>query len=1035
MKCTRVVLAVLLLCGGSAWAQGVGVLVGKVSDTTTQKALVDVVVTATSPAMQGEQLVVTDSSGYFRLPGLPPGMYTLRFEREAYRPLVHSDIRLRLDKTVQANVELLPEAIQAEQIVVVARAPTIDVGTSSTGLDANDQIINALALVPPGSRNSAQHSLESLAEMTPGARADDYGVAVSGTTSPENHFLIDGLTVNDPAFGLLGTPLSMRFVKEVNVLSGGYMPEYGNSTGAIMHVETKSGSNTLLGRVDGDFTPGLATGDRHVVLQDGSALTTRTELWNLGAVGAEVGGPLIKDKLWYFVGVETSATRYRVSQDFGRNVLDSDGNPVRTDADGNPVGPTDPGFNQTEPIPGVNSKHYFSDLRTLQYLAKLSYSPTANNKVHLSIWGAPTWSGGNNQIGMDPLSGLLERNPAFTLNGTTAALGHKMATNPFDVVANWALSSDDKRWLLDTTAGVHHQSREMLPTDGSQIGDLTGLASIPQKHKGAGGVSYALTDFFPIDPTLCTDASGNSLCPLNGSTGYFDGGPGFIDSFSANSFQGSIMLTRFAQLLGHHLVKAGVGGSYATLAHRRGMSGGTLMYEIGPDLYFDYPLFGSFTGPDQVTPMLNTTFNSSSKEMGAFIQDSWSILDEVTINAGLRYGYQALAGDDGKDAIVLPNQISPRVGLVYDPLKHFGKLAGRAKIYGNYGRYFETVPLDIIDRNFPGDRWVLGLTDGNGGRIPAFGWSGYNPNPGYISYQGGQRAVVDPDIKPQSSDEFVAGGEYEVLPDARLGFSFTYRKQNEVIEDMSVDEASSFFIGNPGYGMGKSMPKANRTYRGLTFYLSKSFSSHWMAQASYTYSQLFGNYSGLYRPETRQLDPNMTTDFDLASLTTNRSGALPGDMTHQLKLIGAGEVPVTNSFKINLGVGYSGRSGAPLNYLGRHPLYGDNEVFILPRGEAGRLPWVHSLDGRLAFTYKFQADTQATLLIDCFNIFNFQAAIAKDQSYTSADVKALQAGETLADLKRADGTAFDAGLINPNFGNPTAYQAPRTIRASLQVTY
>jgi len=87
---TGTVVLVVLLCfiGKPAFAQtsGTGVLTGTVVDTSTKSPVADVVVTAVSPALQGEEVVVTDSSGFYRIPSLPPGIYTLRLEKEQFRP-------------------------------------------------------------------------------------------------------------------------------------------------------------------------------------------------------------------------------------------------------------------------------------------------------------------------------------------------------------------------------------------------------------------------------------------------------------------------------------------------------------------------------------------------------------------------------------------------------------------------------------------------------------------------------------------------------------------------------------------------------------------------------------------------------------------------------------------------------------------------------------------------------------------------------------------------------------------------------------
>ena len=91
-----------LLCGSTAFAQITGsTLTGNVVDAATKAPVADVVVTATSPAMQGEQVVVTDSTGLYRVPQLPPGTYTLRFEKESYRPFARAGIEVAADRTLR----------------------------------------------------------------------------------------------------------------------------------------------------------------------------------------------------------------------------------------------------------------------------------------------------------------------------------------------------------------------------------------------------------------------------------------------------------------------------------------------------------------------------------------------------------------------------------------------------------------------------------------------------------------------------------------------------------------------------------------------------------------------------------------------------------------------------------------------------------------------------------------------------------------------------------------------------------------------
>jgi hypothetical protein len=224
----------------------------------------------------------------------------------------------------------------------------------------------------------------------------------------------------------------------------------------------------------------------------------------------------------------------------------------------------------------------------------------------------------------------------------------------------------------------------------------------------------------------------------------------------------------------------------------------------------------------------------------------------------------------------------------------------------------------------------------------------------------------------------------------------------------------------------------------VTLFFQKSFADLWLAQASYTWARLQGNYEGLFRSDNGQLDPNINSDFDLVSLLPNRTGLLPADRTHQIKAFGAREFVLRSGLSLNLGLSYRGASGTPFSYLGSHVDYGAAQAYILPRGTGGRLPWMHRFDSRLAVNYKLTRDVTASLSLDVFNLFNFQAATAYDQNYTYSNVLPIVGG-TKADLPGklvdTDGNPLSADVVNKNFGKPTAYQSPRSFRFGARVSF
>jgi hypothetical protein len=998
------------------------VLVGTVRDAATQQPLRDVVVSVTSPSLQGEQTVVTDAAGQYRVPNLPPGVYTVRLEGDGHRPFSRGAINVRTDTTLRVNADLLPEGLQAQEVVVVGTAPTVDVGSTTTGVSINQDFISRLALNPPSSKGAASRSFEALAEVAPGAAADTYGVSISGTTSPENNYVIDGVTVNNPGFGILGTPLSAEFIKEVNVITGGYMPEYGRAEGGTISVVTKSGGNELHGSIFASITPGALEGARRQVQSAASTISTSVKLSSLRDFGFEIGGPIIRDKLWFYAGATPSFSTYGLTR--GLNSVNT------TTGNGYAI----PGATASRSAQGSG----------FTYLGKLTWAAGKDDTVSLSVFGTPATSGGNGTYGINPTTGQVEILTNGTpqpiskgiLNGQLSALAHQYVSNATDTVIKWQHAADNKRTLFDGTLSWHRENQAIRASDGSQLGDPTGLASVSQVYWQRNGPAHSINDFEASSASRSACSMPTTDCSVGT---YYTGGPGYLRETTLDRWQARGVLTRLFTALGHHVAKAGVDLEAVRYDAARGYSGGRLYNESTDGTTFsEYRTYGFLVGPDNADVVTAFHAVSTSYTLGGYLQDSWSILDKVTLNVGLRYDTQLLYGSDGNLAVALSNEVSPRVGVIWDPTQ-----SGRAKIFASYARFYESMPLDAIDRSIPGERQITATHQGSPNGPLVAQNAAAEPNQQYVNV-GAEKDPVDPNLQAQSSDELVIGAEYQVFANARIGAQYTHRQQNRVIEDMSRDEAQTYFIGNPGYGIAKDFPKPVRNYDAGTFFFQKTFSDLWLAQASYTVSRLYGNWAGLFHPETGQLDPNINSDFDLISLTANRMGPLPGDHTHSLKIYVAKDFLVSGAI-FDLGLGFKSMSGGPTSYFGAHAIYGADQAYILPRGSGDRLPWVHEFDLHFAAGMKLAKESDVRLSVDIFNLFNFQAATLTDQTYTLRSVAPIPNG-TVADLpppmgmgmgklKNADGSTFNTADRNLNFGKPIAYQAPLQARFGAKVTF
>jgi len=154
-------------------------LIGTVLNANNGPPLADVTVTASSPSLQGGLKAVTDAQGRYRLSSLPPGDYTLTFEKQGFKPYTRSAIQLRLNRTVVVNVELLRES-PAEVVEIVSAPTTIDMGSTVMGVNVDQEFIKRIAVARPGGQGGAARSYDSLAELAPGARSDSYSVSLNG---------------------------------------------------------------------------------------------------------------------------------------------------------------------------------------------------------------------------------------------------------------------------------------------------------------------------------------------------------------------------------------------------------------------------------------------------------------------------------------------------------------------------------------------------------------------------------------------------------------------------------------------------------------------------------------------------------------------------------------------------------------------------------------------------------------------------------------------------------------------------------------
>src|SRR5258705_7344681 len=298
--------AVLLLLLIAATAHGqttTGTLAGRIADAQGF-VMPGVIVTATGP--QGAKSAVTDGEGRFSLPFLTPGRYTVQAELQGFKTIDRSDIDVRLDQRV--DLAMTMEIGDLTESVTVVGAPAQLNPTSATLTSSLDSA--TLASLPVGRRFS------DTLYLAPGVSSSgNLGTAnpsVSGASGLESQYVVDGVNITNGGYGALGsysivfgslgngTPYD--FIQEVQGKTGGYEAEFGESTGGVINVVTKSGSNDLRGSVFGYTHPdSFENAWRQVRTVNGTVNTTQSQLTD---VGVTVGGPVQHDHIFYFGAID-----------------------------------------------------------------------------------------------------------------------------------------------------------------------------------------------------------------------------------------------------------------------------------------------------------------------------------------------------------------------------------------------------------------------------------------------------------------------------------------------------------------------------------------------------------------------------------------------------------------------------------------------------------------------------------------------------------------------------------------------------------
>jgi outer membrane receptor protein involved in Fe transport len=287
-------LAVALLWALPAFTQGNpnGKLSGRV--TSGDQPLPGVTVTVTSPNLQGTRSAVTSATGDYLFPSLPPGEYDVTFEAQGLQP-VKQVLRIGAAQASTLDAEMAGAAV-TEEIQVTGTLENIS-QTTQAATTLTKELVDQL---PTG------RSVNEIVSLSPGVQPNGPtkstttglgNITISGAPTFENLFLVNGVVVNENIRGQALDLFIEDSIQETTTASAGISAEYGRFSGGVVNVLTKSGGNS--------FSGSLRT---RVLNQDWQAKTPLTTVQTdktIPTYEATLGGPILKDRIWFFLAGRT----------------------------------------------------------------------------------------------------------------------------------------------------------------------------------------------------------------------------------------------------------------------------------------------------------------------------------------------------------------------------------------------------------------------------------------------------------------------------------------------------------------------------------------------------------------------------------------------------------------------------------------------------------------------------------------------------------------------------------------------------------
>ena len=972
-----------LLLGGLAFGQET---TGSITGTVTSEdglPLPGVAVTVLDPDTGLQLVAVSDGRGFYRLPALPPSVYQVTASLDGFQTY-RRDVRVELGRTLSHDIGMVMGAF-TDTIEVTGEPSLLDATSAVTGINVTaDELHRRLPI---------QREATEVAFLAPSTAAGDTAfdtgftpgqrpVSIAGGSVAENAYQVNGLNITNFRNLVGSTMVPYEFLQEVQVKTGGYEAEFGRSTGGVINMVTKSGTNALRGGVSVYWQPDSLQEHEPDTFEDPNSLEER----ELTEVNASLGGPVVRDRLFAFAFVrytDNSSTHYSP----GRAEAWSLAEPywgAKLDWSLSPRHRFEGTFVDDAVSAEKTVRDFDFDTREVGDLLGTGWQDRGGSSWILKYTGLLTEKVvvaaqyGANDFDRTDRSDRDDCPVAYDQrSGRPVAIGCWVSSNrgsaaderrAYRLDADWYLGNHSLRAGVDSedntsdnlrqlSGGVRYRYLANPDADGDGAGDLFPTFPIGDLlswiHQDLGGsfpvesqAAY-LQDGWAVTPSLTVNLGlrYEEYVNKNGL------GQDFIEVDDQWAPRVGAIWDPGGR--GRHKLFASLGRYHLPVASQTNVL-------LGGGSYTDGGLYVFSGEPDAVTGappgFVDCGFGNTCPDQGS-------------VGALVTY----LMAGDGEVA-------DPRLAIAddFDPISQDEAILGYERLVGDnwsLGARAIARRFNEVIEDFALDQAL---------------WSSYGVE------------CLDPELlgTPWYCAHVPVGNPGQ-------DFDGWYDLDGDGTPDRIHFSAEEIGI-----------PEPVRKYYALELTFRRRFADRWMLQGAYTWSHLYGNFEGYVNSDVGQSDAGLNQTYDYPGLVENGWGDMPQDRRHNLKVFG--------SYSFDGGLQLGGnlwfQTGRPINAFSVHPTdpyaasYGPRSFFLpdgtpTPRGTLGRTDTLWSLDVMASYILQL-GGIELFVRLDVFNLFDNDGVAEVDE----------QAEDQY-------------GAVSPTWRAPTAYQAPRAVRLGIGASF